>query len=229
VRKILIVAAAALSLGLVVVALGAAGGQAQEGDGPFGSFLSKVADKLGVSEDELRTAIDEARDETIDEAVEDGRLTEEEAERLKERDGLFPPFGFGPFVCHRVGGFLLEAADTVLDADADAIKEQLRDGSSLAEIAEAEGMSVDEFKAAFLEQIKAQLNEKVAENEHFTQEMADNIYSRTEEHIDDIVNGTPGDGPCGHFGPGRFHRPFRGDGFFEEPAEPEAETSDVTA
>jgi len=227
-KKILIAAAAVLSLGLMVVTLGAATGQAQEGDGPFGSFLSKVADKLGVSEDELRTAIDEARDETIDEAVEDGELTEEQAERLKERDGLFPLFGPG-FRFHHGPGFVLQAADAVLDADEDAIKEQLMDGSSFADIAEAEGMSVDDFTAALLDQIKAQLDEKVAENEDFDQEKADDVYSRIEENIDDIVNTAPGDGPFGGFGPGRFHRHFRGDLPSDESSDSEAETTGVTA
>lgn len=226
-KKILIAAAAVLSLGLVgAVSFGAAAGQAQEGDGPLGSFLSKVADKLGVSEDELETAIDEARDETIDEAVADGHLSEEHAERLKERDGLFPLFR--PHICHRGGGFLLEAAATVLDMEEDAVKEQLMDGSSFADIAEENGMGVDEFTSALLDQIQSQLDEKVGENDRFTQEKADAIFERVEENIDDIVSATPGDRPCRGFG--RWHGPFpfRG-GETDASSEPEAETSDVTA
>ncbi len=84
-KRLLIAVAAVLVLALGAVVISGAATSAQEGDGPLGSFLSKVAEKLGVSEDELKDAFDEARDETIDEAVAEGRLSEEQAERLKER------------------------------------------------------------------------------------------------------------------------------------------------
>jgi hypothetical protein len=105
--------------------------------------------------------------------------------------------------------------------------EQLQDGNSLAEVAEAQGMSADDFKAALLNQVQAQLGELVAEGD-LTQEQADEIFQRTEENIDSIVTGKgcPGGfggmrrGPGGFGGPG--FGPFSGDG-----AE-STETSDVT-
>jgi len=56
------------------------------------SFLAKVADNLGVSVDELQAAITSAQQEIreealtgrLDKAVEEGRLTQEEADALKE-------------------------------------------------------------------------------------------------------------------------------------------------
>jgi hypothetical protein len=72
------------------------------------SFLAKVADNLGVSLDELQAAItsaqqeirDEALTSRLDKAVEEGRLTQEEADALKEwweqkPDCLGEGFGFG--------------------------------------------------------------------------------------------------------------------------------------
>jgi hypothetical protein len=72
------------------------------------SFLTKVADNLGVSLDELQAAItsaqqeirDEALTSRLDKAVEEGRLTQEEADALKEwweqkPDCLGEGFGFG--------------------------------------------------------------------------------------------------------------------------------------
>ena len=67
-KRLLIVLAALAALGLGAVAIGGAVTSAQEGDGPVGTFLSKLADKLGVSEDELKTAIQDTRIEMIDEA-----------------------------------------------------------------------------------------------------------------------------------------------------------------
>ncbi len=56
------------------------------------SFLAKVADNLGVSVDELQAAITSAQQEIreealtsrLDKAVEEGRLTQEEADALQE-------------------------------------------------------------------------------------------------------------------------------------------------
>lgn len=237
-KRYLILGAAVAAIGLLAVVISGAATSAQQGDGPVGSFLGKVAEKLGVSQDELETAIEEARIESIDEAVADGRITEEQAERLKERaeDGvpLLGP-GFGRFVCHRAAAGVLGAAATVLDMPREDLLQQLQDGSSLGEVAEAQGMSVDDFKAALLEQVNTQLDEKVAD-EDLTQEQADNLYSRLEENIDDIVSGTAGDGPCHGPHRGRMGRGPLGEGLFEggtpfdAPAEePEAEESDVTA
>jgi polyhydroxyalkanoate synthesis regulator phasin len=206
-------------LALGVVAIG--GAAAQEDDGLVGSFLARVADKLGVSEDELQAVIDDARTETLDEAVAEGGLTEQQAERMQER-------GF-PFVGQRLGhGHVEDAAAEVLDMSPDELMEQLKDGNSLADVAEAQGMSEDSFKAALLVQVQAQLDELVAEG-GLTQEQADEIFQRTEDNIDGIVTGEgcgPGFGGKRH-GPGGFGGP--GFGPFSGGGAESTETSDVTA
>ena len=237
-KRLVMIAAAVAVLAVGVLAIG--GAAADENDGFVGSFLAKVADKLGVGEDELKTAIDEAGTETLDEGVAQGLLTDEQAERLQE--GGFP-FRMGP----RHGpGHVMEAAVEVLDMPRDELMEQLRDGASLAQVAEAKGMSVEDFKTAFLDQAKTQLDELVAEDD-LTQEQADGIFQHTEENIDDIVSGEgclggfgdmrhgPGDFGGIRHGPGDFggmrHGPggMGGPGFGPFSDKPEAESSDVTA
>ncbi len=56
-KRLLIVVAAVAALGLAAVVVGGAATSAQGGEGPIGAFLSKVADKLGVTQDELEGAI----------------------------------------------------------------------------------------------------------------------------------------------------------------------------
>jgi len=217
-KRLVMIAVAVAVLALGVVAIG--GAAADEDDGPLGTFLSKVADKLGVSEDELQTAIDEARTETLDEAVDEGLLTEEQAERLQ--DGGFPFRGrprHGP-------GHVMDAAAEALGMPQDELMEQLRDGNSLAEVAEAQGKDLKAFKAELLDQVQAQLDELVAEDD-LTQEQADGIFQRTEENIDSIVNGEGCHGGFG--GPRPGPRGFGGPGFGPFGDKPEAEPSDVTA
>ena len=215
-KRLLIVLAALAALGLGAIAIGGAVTSAQEGDGPIGGFLAKVAQKLGVTEDELNTAIHDAKIETIDEMVADGRLTEDQAAKLKERvDEGGPGFGFGPRFgegrfrgghgfCHRAVGGIIEASAEVLDMSVDDLKAQLKDGKSLAEVAEAQGMSVDDFKAGFLDKGKAKLDALVGEDK-LTQDRADSLYQRLQDNIDNIVNAHPGDGG-GCFG-GPMHSP----------------------
>ena len=94
-KGLLMIVAAVVVLAVGAVAVGGAATSAQEGDGPLGTFLGRVAEKLGISEEEFEAAVDEARTELIDEAVAEGRLTEAQAERLQER-------GF-PFAGGRMG------------------------------------------------------------------------------------------------------------------------------
>ena len=227
-KRLLMIAAAVAVLGLAAVAVGGAATSAQEGDGPLGTFLSKVAEKLGVSEDELKDAIQDTHLETIDEAVAKSRLTEEQGERLREcvEEGgiLFPPRPrhHGPRL-DRAHGLIADAAAQVLDMEKEELIEARQDGQSLAEIAEDQGMSAEQFTEALLDQVRAQLDELVAEGE-LTEEQAERIFQRTEENIDRIVSG---EGCLGGFGgprhgPGGFGGPP-----LEEPAS--AEEAEVTA
>ncbi len=211
-KRLLMIAAAVAVLGLATVAIGGTITSAQEGDGPFGSILAKVADKLGVSEEELQTAFDEARDETIDEKVAEGLITEEQAERLRER-------GF-PFAGGRKGqgcGQVKDAAAEVLGMTRKELKDELKDGNSLAEVAEAQGMSVEDFEAALLDRVQAQLGELVADGD-LTQEQADDIFQRIEENIDSILSGE-----------GRQHRRPGGFGGLGQRMPEGVESSEVTA
>ena len=113
--------------------------------GPATRFLAKVAAKLGIGEDKLTTAVDEAYSETIDEQVAAGKLTQDQADRLKERGfELGPMFGPRGGMRFAVGGVdLMQSAADTLGLSSDDLMTQLRDGKSLADVAEAQGVSVD--------------------------------------------------------------------------------------
>jgi len=69
------------------------------------TYLARVAEKLGVSEDALIQAMYEARAEMIDEAVAEGKITQAQADYLKavlkaqldyyKAEGYEKGFGFG--------------------------------------------------------------------------------------------------------------------------------------
>ena len=200
-KKLIIPVMIAAALGLAAVGVGAS--FAQQDNGTASTFLAKVAAKLGISEDKLKTAVDEAYSETIDEQVAAGRLTQDQADRLQERGFDLAPM-FGP----RGGRFplggvhLMESATTVLGISVDDLMTQLKDGKSLADVAEAQGVSVETLKTGLLAQVKTELDTLVSDGK-ITQSQADNIYSRTESNIDTIVTATgPFLGGCPRRGPG---------------------------
>ena len=140
----------------------------------------------------------EAQLELIDEAVAEGTITETQAERLREQVEEYGPLSVFRGRYHRpcrAAHFLGDAAATVLGMDPEQLKEHVSSGQSLAQVAEAQGMSTDDFKAALLAEVKADLDAKVAAGE-ITQVQADRAYERTERNIDRIVNFVPDpDGP----------------------------------
>ncbi len=223
-RRVLIAALAIVLVGTAVIGGGIGLTVAQGEDAPVQSFLGRVADKLGIGEDELRSAVTEAEQEVIDERVAEGKLTAEQGERLREHienEGLLGPRG-GPLegqrgrFCDRVSGCIrerahdhvraqdgrlpMEAAATVLGMEPEALLSELQEGKTLAQVAE-ESMSVDEFTVALLTQVQQELDALVAEGK-LTEEQANAIYDRTEENIDRIVN-APAGAPARHCRGGR--------------------------
>ena len=211
---------AATVAGLAVAGGGAAIAASQT-DSPASSFLDSVAKHLGISSAELEDATRAAAIDQVDQALEDGRITQEQADELKSRieSGDFPGFlgpalvgpglfGFGHAERGGPGhhmfffGDKLSSAAEYLGLTQAELREQLAAGKSLADVAEAEGKSVDGLKQAILAGAKSALDEAV-ESKRLTQEQADAIYERLQGSIDELVSGTlPGPRFRHGFGPG---------------------------
>ncbi|HWN21419.1 MAG TPA: hypothetical protein VNP93_05565 [Gaiellaceae bacterium] len=179
------------------------------------AIIDDAAKQLGVDSTELADALEQALENRVDEAVADGRLTKEQGAELKARiaSGEVPLLGLrggGPgFGHHGHGpGARLDAAATFLGLTQAELREQLRDGKSLAEIAKAEGKPVAALVDALVAAAKTELAEAV-ESGRLTDAQRDRIVEELEDRITEGVNATPGEhfrgGPRFHGGPG-----FRG-------------------
>lgn len=191
-RRILIAALAVVLVGATLVGgIGLAAAQGE--DAPVRTFLGRVAEKLGIGEDELRSAMTEAQQDIIDERVAEGSLTAEQGERLKERIeekgllGLRDRLAIRHHVRDQVGRLTGKAAATVLGMEPEDLRDELKDGKTIAEVAEEQGMPLDELTAALLPEVQQELNALAAEGK-LTEEQADAIYERVEKNIDHIVN-----------------------------------------
>jgi hypothetical protein len=178
------------------------------------AFLDDVAKRLNVTRDQLDAAIKGAAEARVDAAVAAGKLTAEQGAALKRKlaNGL-PALGAGPILGggprggfpghHMRLGFGLDAAADYLGLTEAQLREQLRDGKSLADVAKARNKSVDGLKAALKSALTTKLDEAVKDN-HLTEAQKSRILAGIDARLDDIVNNAP---PMG--GPHPFKRRWR--------------------
>jgi hypothetical protein len=179
--------AAVLGGGAAVAATGSS--PAEESD----AIVADAAEQLGVSAQELDAALTEALKNRVDAAVAAGRLTEAQAAELKERidAGEVPLVGVGPGHGHHRGhhGFVdFEAAASYLGLEEAALRERLRDGETLAEVAAAEGKTAAGLVDALVAAATADLAEKV-EAGRITDAQRDAILEDLEPRLEDVVAG----------------------------------------
>jgi polyhydroxyalkanoate synthesis regulator phasin len=219
--KVVGIAAVVAVLGMVV--LGAAA-YAQDDEGSpfdFGArFREAVAKALGITVDEYDAAVKQAHEQVLDEAVSEGKLTEEQAERMRERmeqhpgawgrgKGLKAPHGEGLKAPRggfggRMGGAPLGMVAEQLGMTAEDLMAEIQAGKSIAQVAEEQGVDVGEIVAAYMEQLEERLGQAV-ENGKITQEQADSMLEKAEERALEMLNNT-----WEGRGPGRFPRGFPG-------------------
>jgi hypothetical protein len=196
--RLIVAAVAALAL---IVGVGAAVASSDDFAAKRDAFLANVAERLGVSQEALTDAIKGARLDQVEQALKDGTITQEQADRAKEaiESGkgldLGPPRGFGHKggFGHR-GGMSHEAAAAYLGLTQDELRAELRSGKSLATIAGEQGKSVDGLKAAMVKDATAKLDEAVAAG-RITEEQKTAMLERITNMIDRIVERTPGERP----------------------------------
>ncbi len=210
----------------------------------LGSLAVAALNPLGLADaqdDEDAPAEEEGRhakgpgiiQEALDSLVEDGTLTQDQAdatvERIREHAMDAPrrgPMG------HRGGGEHLESLAETLGTDVESLGQALRDGQSIAEIAEANGVDPQIVIDSMVADATERIDQALADG-HLDAEKADEIKAGLTERITAHVNGEIPEGFEGkggfdhHRGPGGFGGPgggFGGPGG-EPPTHGDAETS----
>ena len=167
------------------------------------SLADEVAARLGISPERLREAFRSALAARIDAAVAAGRLTPAQAARLEKRianaKGLWLGIGIRKGFAQKHRAFVkrvaakghgLGAAATYLGMTRAELREELRKGRSLAQVAVAEGKSVDGLVAAMLARAKERASKAVA-NGRLTQQRADALLERLTERVERLVQRVP--------------------------------------
>jgi uncharacterized protein YidB (DUF937 family) len=164
------------------------------------AVVNDAAKQLGVSASDLKSALTKALEDRLDAAVKDGRLTQAQADELKQRleSGDVPLLG-GPLGGHHMMGFPhLGAAATYLGVSESDLQTQLGDGKTLADVAKAKGKTVDGLVAALVADEKKELDQAVADGK-LMQAQADDMLAGAKDRFTAMVNGErPEGGPGGH-------------------------------
>jgi hypothetical protein len=203
--KLVIAGAAVLS---VLVAGGAvAATRAFSPEQERQAVINDAARQLGVEPQELTDALKQALKNRVDAAVRDGRLTQAQARKLKQAidAGELPFFGLGPGRLGSGPGFgfrhhgwagpfhaKLEATARYLGMTQTQLREALRDGKTLAQVARDQGKSVDGLVDVLVGEVERKLDQS-----NLTEAEKRKMLAGIRDRVTDLVNG-------------RFPAPFRG-------------------
>jgi hypothetical protein len=125
-------------------------------------YQQLLADALGITVDDLQAAYQTARDTAVDKAVEEGLITQEQADEMKVWGGFGRHGGFGVF-----GRTPKGVAKSLADSDID----------ENALLADALGITTDELQAARETANQAAIDQAIAEG-LITQEEANAMQAR---------------------------------------------------
>jgi len=164
--------------------------------------------------------------ETLAPLVEDGTITQAQADKVIA--ALIAARGDGDGHGHggrhgRGGHFGGEAAAAALGMSVDELRTALRDGQTIAQIAESKGVPIDEVIAAIVAERTKKIEEKVTAGELTREEADEKIASLTEKVTEQVNSAGPfrggraGEGPEGAPGDGPADAPAA-------PADPPAAT-----
>ena len=200
------IAAIALSAALAAGGTGAAIAAVtkDEAEQAEQEVLSDAAERLDVTPEKLRDALAAARDAHLDEAVENGDLTQKQADAIKaarKQSGRvlgplagprlherFAPGRGGPRR-HVRHGLLRDIAQALGTTPAKLVA-SLRDGTPLADIAKDNGTSVAAVRAAVRSAVKTRLDKAVKDGD-LTRKQADAMLGRVDDKLKAIGSGRP--------------------------------------
>jgi len=187
----------------LLLALGAlaVGGMvsAQESSTPvqnyYQYFLDRLAQVLGIDRARLDQAMKDASNQTVDRMVQDGRITQDQADWYKQRieqGNGFPYWGKGwgrGWYRHGWGkgwkSSMIPAAAEYLGLTTRELLDELSQGKTLAQIADEKGKDKEGLRQAMLQRLKKDLDQAVADG-WITQSQADSIYQQAEQA--DLLN-----------------------------------------
>lgn len=163
------VAGALLGVGLIGVTLGSVASAQTPVPGessPAATYIQRLAQHLGLPQEQVEQALTDTRNDALTEAVANGRLTQDQADDIRNRpidEGRGFGFGGRSGPGGKLGGRAVshEAAAQVLGMSAEELHTQLHAGQSLAQIAQARGVAVESLVTGLVNAAEVQIAQAV--------------------------------------------------------------------
>jgi len=173
---------AALVIGVAAVSAASPSPSPSATNKPGQVFLDKLAAILHISTGQLQTDIKQARVETIDQMLKEGKITQAQADEMKKRAEAGHGFGlegkrgalFDSTVARDLRTAALDAAAKTLKTTPDGLKADLKGGKSLADLEKAAGVTEADLRASVKAAAKGVLDKAVTDKK-VTQAQADTI------------------------------------------------------
>lgn len=165
------------------------------GDGVRRQFLDRLAQNLNISTDELTAAITTTELQTVDDLLASGKITQAQADKLKE--AINSGKGLGRLLLkrhelrekamtalrHQIGASAAEAVGISVEE----LRDELQSGKSIADVAAEHDVSLDTVKSQIMSDVAAKLDQAVAGG-RITQTREDEILQRLTQNLDAMLN-----------------------------------------
>ncbi len=161
----------------------------------YQDFVAKFAANLGVGQDQVTAALEATKKQMLDEAVQKGYLTQEQADKIAARES----WNFGWFGRPQVKKqglddrgskfrYMGKGAEEILGMTPDQLKAELKSGKSWEQVLSDRGLTIEQFRQKMLEKRQEALAKAVSEGK-ITQEQADKMIRMMEQRKNKLSPG----------------------------------------
>jgi hypothetical protein len=174
------------------------------------ALVADFASRLGVDQAKLNSAFTAAANDTVDQAVKDGKLTQDQATKIKAltQNGLAAVIMTLPSVAGdetsanngdsglaalKISGAMdsiSNAAATAIGITSQQLDTEQQTGKSIADVAQAHNVSPQKVKDAMLAAARADINSQVQSGK-MTQAQGDAQFSEITRWLDSFMNTAP--------------------------------------
>ncbi|MHB8916689.1 MAG: DUF2680 domain-containing protein [Desulfocucumaceae bacterium] len=162
----------------------------------FQDFAAKLAANLGMDQDKVVAALDATKKQMLDEAVQQGRITQEQADKMAAGKNVGPGMfgGFNGKMHDRKQGFKDFGRNNgdmakILGITEDELKSELQSGKKMQQILADHGVTAEQFHQQMLEIKKEALSKAVSEGK-LTQEQYDKMIQRMGQRFNNPAQAT---------------------------------------
>lgn len=157
-------------------------------------FLGRVAGRLNVSLDQLKQAFKDAGIDTVNQALADGKITQDQANKMIDRINNGQGLGLARFFrdrradrLQRLRAGIVRSSATALNMTPQDLRARLKAGDSIATVAASRNVSLDAVKTQITGDAKAKLDQIVA-NGKLTADQETNLLQKLSDGLDKILN-----------------------------------------